>query len=94
MSTTSPDGSDPMTIKFVNGVSVSDESLFLLDGFDAANSVETWCPNVNFFPDSDTASAWAKEKQFDGDVVTISEVTEAAGQVWTPVVAGLGAGDG
>ena len=88
VSSTPPDGSDPMTIRFVEGASVSDESLFLLDGFDATNSLETWCPSVNFFPDSDTATAWAKQQNIKGDVVTISQVAEAAGQVWTPVVAG------
>ena len=83
-----------MTIEFVDGVSVSDESLFLLDGFDGATSFDTWCPSVNFFPDSDTASAWAKQEKLGGDVVTIGEVAEAAGQVWTPVVAALGPADG
>lgn len=90
---TPPDGSDRITIRFAAGATASDESLFLLTGFDATNALETWCPSVNFFPDSDTASAWAEQHKLEGDVVTISQVAEPAGKVWTPVVAGIAAGD-
>ena len=91
---TPPDGSGTLEIRFVNGESLSDPSLFILGGFDGRDSVESWCPNVNFFTNADDATAWADSHHLHGDVVSISQIAENAGAVWRPVVTDLGPANG
>jgi alkylmercury lyase len=94
ITTTPPDTSDPMTIEVVDGISASDPILFILGGFDGLTSVQAWCPSVNFFNDRASAVEWANSNNLDGQVVAASEVEKSAGEVWAPVVAGIGVTDG
>lgn len=86
---TPPDGSETVEIHFDEGAAKSDRFLFLLEGFDGVNSFESWCPNVNFFVTKDDAVSWVEKSGLAGDVVTIGEISERAGEIWSPVVAGL-----
>jgi alkylmercury lyase len=91
---TPPDGSGTLEIRFVNGECLSDPSLFILGGFDGGDSVESWCPSVNFFATADDATAWADGHHLEGEVVSIGQIAENAGAVWRPVVTELGPANG
>ena len=91
---TPPDGSGTLEIRFVIGQCLSDPCLFVLGGFDGRDSVESWCPSVNFFANADDATAWADSHHLEGDVVSISQIAENAGAVWRPVVTELGPANG
>lgn len=91
---TRPDDSETLEIQFIDGESQSNLRLFILGEFDETTSYEDWCPNVNFFANSNDATLWARTHQLDGDVVTISEIADDAGEIWRPVVADVGATSG
>lgn len=86
---TPPNGSGTLEIRFVDGASLSDESLFILGDFDAVNTVETWCPSVNFFASRQEATSWAEGHHLEGDVVSISQIAQSAEEMWRPVVTEL-----
>lgn len=91
---TLPDGSERLEIRFEDGAGVSDHTLFILAGFDGINSVESWCPSVNFFAKPDDATAWARDRGLEGNVVSIGQIADSAAEIWGPVVIEVGPVDG
>lgn len=81
-----PRTSDPVEINFTDGHPDGDATLFILGGFDGGNVVEDWCPLVNFFTNRTDAQAWATNNGLDGDIVSVSDITEGATAAWRPVV--------
>ena len=89
-----PDDTTELQIRFTDGFTESETALFIAGGYDGTDVFESWCPNVNFFSTSREAESWAAENGMDGDVVSIPEVSEAAGAIWAKVVNGNEAMDG
>ena len=89
-----PDGTNELQIRFTDGSSESEAALFIAGDYDGKDVIESWCSKVNFFSTSHQAELWATEGELDGDVVSISEISEAAGAIWAPVVNGYGALEG
>lgn len=81
-----PGDSDELRIRFKNGLTESATALFIAGGYDGTDVFETWCPKVNFFNTSKEAEMWSAAERMDGDVVSISEISEAAGAIWASVV--------
>ena len=81
-----PGDSDELRIRFKNGLTESATAIFIAGGYDGTDVFETWCPKVNFFSTPKEAEMWSAAERMDGDVVSISEISEAAGVIWASVV--------
>jgi len=82
---THPNTGQGINIAFTNGQPDSDAVLFILGGYDGGNVREDWCPLVNFFSSTEDARAWVSENQLEGDVVSVTDITEEAAAMWRPV---------
>ena len=89
-----PGGMDDLQIRFTDGSTNSQTALFIAGGYDGMDVIESWCSKVNFFSTSREATNWATESGMDGDVVSISEISDAAGAIWAPLVSEYGALEG
>ena len=85
---TPPGSEHALEIEFTDGDTDSDIALFIAGGYDGVDVFQSWCPNVNFFSTFEQAKTWAAQDGLDGDVVSIPEVSEAAGTIWAAVVDG------
>jgi hypothetical protein len=47
-----------------------------------ASAAEAYCPALSLFESVEAARAWAKENQVPGEVLTVEEATDRAGQRW------------
>jgi len=81
-----PGDLNDLQIRFTDGSTYSEAALFIADGYDGMDVIESWCSKVNFFGTSREAENWVTESGIDGDVVSISEISSAAGAIWAPVV--------
>lgn len=87
-----PDSDDVIEVRFGSAGPVgSDAVVFMADGYGSDSVVETWCPTVNLFADSETAQAWARANGVSGHPVGVSALAADAAAMWAPVVGQVGA---
>lgn len=81
-----PRRGDEVRIAFTDGEPDGDATLFILGGYDGDNTVEEWCPLVNFFSSRQDAEEWVQRQGLKGDIVSVTEIASQAADIWLPVV--------
>jgi alkylmercury lyase-like protein len=81
-----PRRGDEVRIAFTDGEPDGDATLFILGGYDGDNTVEEWCPLVNFFSSRQDAEEWVQSEGLKGDIVSVTEIASQAADIWLPVV--------
>lgn len=83
----SPSTGSPIRVRFLRGLpEIADGVLFYADDSCCSSVLDEWCPNVNFFENSDEASRWAVENGVAGTVVGLREAAERGAREWAPLV--------
>ncbi len=84
---TDPGTGQEINIAFTDGQPDNDAALFILGGFDGgSNARKDWCPLVNFFSTTHDAQTWVTENKLEGDIVSVSDITNDAAAMWEPVI--------
>ncbi|WP_052422772.1 organomercurial lyase [Nonomuraea candida] len=60
--------------------------LFIAEQTPVASVVDQWCPLVNFFPDSESARAWATGTGAGGRTLGLTEAAQYATRLWRPLI--------
>ncbi len=83
---TDPGTGREINIAFTDGQPDNDAALFILGGYDGGSNVrEDWCPLVNFFSTTHDAKTWVTENKLEGDIVSVTDITNDAAAMWRPV---------
>lgn len=88
--TTRVPGSDrELALTFtIGGPGPTDAVVFIADGYGSDSVVDTWCPTVNMFDDTDAATVWARSQGISGRPIAVVELAPDAAAMWAPLVAG------
>jgi Alkylmercury lyase len=81
-----PDSDEQLEIRFdSDGPADTEAVVFMADGYGSDSVVETWCPTVNLFRDSETANKWAANNGITGRPIPVPDLVEDAAAMWAPV---------
>lgn len=64
----------------------TDLAVYVAEGYGLTSAVDQWCPLVNFFPNLESATAWAEATDVPGRSIPVTTISAQLIERWQSVL--------